>query len=109
MAVTSGRFLPRELRRVASLLTLTLRRHMGDALSCGRFIMQKTLILIRHGHRDNSRRELDNGLTEKGQSQAKNIRRFFAERFSGDEIGKGLWLVSSPKVRCMETLQPTAK
>lgn len=71
--------------------------------------MQKTLILIRHGHRDNSRRELDNGLDDKGRDQAKAIKRFFTERFSKDDLGKGLWLVSSPKARCVETLQPLAK
>lgn len=71
--------------------------------------MQKTLILIRHAHRDNTQRELDNGLSEKGREQAKAIKRFFTERFSKDELGKGLWLVSSPKVRCVETLQPIAK
>ena len=71
--------------------------------------MQKSLILIRHGHRDNSRRELDNGLDEKGREQAKAIRRFFTERFSKDEVAGGLWLISSPKLRCVETLQPLAK
>lgn len=71
--------------------------------------MQKTLILIRHGHRDNSRRELDNGLTDKGREQAKGIKRFFTERFSKDEYGSGLWILASPKVRCIETLQPLAK
>jgi broad specificity phosphatase PhoE len=71
--------------------------------------MQKTLILIRHAHRDNTQRELDNGLSEKGREQAKAIKRFFTERFSKDEVGKGLWLLSSPKLRCIETLQPIAK
>jgi broad specificity phosphatase PhoE len=71
--------------------------------------MSKTLVLIRHGHRDNGRRELDNGLTDKGREQAKNIKRFFAERFSAEDITRGLWFVSSPKLRCMETLLPTAK
>lgn len=71
--------------------------------------MQKTLILIRHGHRDNSRREMDNGLDDKGREQAKAIKRFFTERFSKDDTGSGLWLVSSPKLRCVETLQPIAK
>lgn len=71
--------------------------------------MQKTLILIRHAHRDNTQRELDNALSEKGREQAKLIKRFFTERFSKDELGKGLWLVSSPKIRCVETLQPIAK
>jgi broad specificity phosphatase PhoE len=71
--------------------------------------MQKTLVLIRHAHRDNTQRELDNGLSEKGRDQAKAVKRFFTERFSKEEAGKGLWLVSSPKLRCVETLQPIAK
>lgn len=71
--------------------------------------MAKTLILIRHGHRDTSRRELDNGLTEKGREQARSVRRFFTSRFGPDDFKNGLWIVSSPKVRCVETLQPLAK
>ena len=71
--------------------------------------MTKTLVLCRHAHRDNSRRELDNGLTDKGREQAKNIRRFFLDRFSADDLKKGLWFVSSPKLRCLETLTPAAK
>lgn len=71
--------------------------------------MNKTLVLIRHGHRDNSRRELDNGLDEKGREQAKSIKRFFMSRFAQDDLKGGLWIVSSPKIRCVETLQPLAK
>jgi broad specificity phosphatase PhoE len=71
--------------------------------------MAKTLILVRHGHRDTARRELDNGLSDKGREQARAIRRFFTDRFKPDDFKRGLWLVSSPKVRCVETLQPLAK
>lgn len=71
--------------------------------------MTKTLVLCRHAHRDNSRRELDNGLDDKGRDQAKNIRRFMSERFSANDFKDGLWFVSSPKVRCLETLAPSAK
>lgn len=71
--------------------------------------MTKTLVLIRHGHRDNSRREIDNGLDDKGRDQAKNIKRFFMERFSTEDFKNGLWFVSSPKLRCVETILPTAK
>src|ERR1700722_14595820 len=71
--------------------------------------MSKTLILIRHGHRDTARRELDNGLDDKGREQAKAIKRFFGERFQPEEYKRGLWFVSSPKLRCVETLQPAAK
>lgn len=71
--------------------------------------MVKTLVLIRHAHRDTSARELDNGLDEKGREQAKCIKRFFADRFQKGEADAGLWLVSSPKLRCVETLNPLAK
>lgn len=71
--------------------------------------MQKTLVLVRHAHRDNSKREVDNGLDEKGREQAKAVKKFFTERFSKADLETGLWLVSSPKIRCVETLQPIAK
>jgi broad specificity phosphatase PhoE len=69
----------------------------------------KTLVLVRHAHRDNTRRELDNGLSEKGAEQAKAIRKFGLSRFSREDLMAGVWLVSSPKLRCVETLAPLAK
>jgi broad specificity phosphatase PhoE len=71
--------------------------------------MSKTLVMIRHAHRDTSRRELDNGLDDKGREQAKAVKRFFSDRFGDFDQAKGLWLVSSPKLRCQETLLPIAK
>jgi broad specificity phosphatase PhoE len=71
--------------------------------------MNKTLVLVRHGHRDNSKREIDNGLDDKGKEQAKHIKRYFQDRFSQEDLKSGLWLASSPKIRCVETLQPLAK
>jgi broad specificity phosphatase PhoE len=71
--------------------------------------MDKTLVFIRHAHRDTAVRTNDNGLDQKGRDQAKSLRRFFFERFSEKDIKAGLWLVSSPKLRCQETLQPIAK
>lgn len=71
--------------------------------------MSKTLILIRHGHRDNSMRQLDNGLTDKGREQAKAIKRYFTARYEEDDVKSSLWLVSSPKIRCVETLLPLSK
>lgn len=65
----------------------------------------KTLILVRHAHRDTSEgRERDNSLSEKGREQAKAISRYFRERFKKETP----LLVSSPKVRCIETLLPLA-
>jgi broad specificity phosphatase PhoE len=71
--------------------------------------MAKLLVLIRHGHRDNSVRELDNGLSEKGQGQARLLKKFFVSRFQPEDLKKGVWFVSSPKKRCIETLSPMAK
>ncbi|MGE4132635.1 MAG: phosphoglycerate mutase family protein [Bdellovibrionales bacterium] len=71
--------------------------------------MPKTLILVRHAHRDNTDRAVDNGLSEKGKTQAKAIRRFYLDRFSAQENKAGIWLVTSPKIRCQETLAPLAK
>lgn len=65
--------------------------------------MSKTLVFIRHAHRDNTVRSKDNGLSDKGKSQARALKKFFADRFDKPE---SLWLVSSPKKRCLETLAP---
>jgi len=62
----------------------------------------KTLYLIRHAHRDLSDRTLDNGLSLKGVAQAKKI----AEWFSSHKIHLPPELISSPKLRCKETLTP---
>ncbi|MGE4232867.1 MAG: phosphoglycerate mutase family protein [Bacteriovoracia bacterium] len=64
--------------------------------------MNKQLILLRHGHRQKI--SFDNGLSEKGQKQAKAISKFFSHRFSEKPM-----LVSSPKKRCLETLDPLSK
>lgn len=71
--------------------------------------MDKTLILVRHGHRDTAERSLDNGLTDRGREQAKAIKKFFCARFTPEEAKNGIWFVSSPKIRCMETIEPAAK
>ncbi len=66
---------------------------------------EKNLILVRHAHRDTSEgRERDNGLSERGKDQAKAIARYFKERYGKEEA----LLLSSPKVRCIETLLPLA-
>lgn len=67
---------------------------------------KKTLVLIRHAHRDNMVRSRDNGLSDKGCEQARWLKKYFYKRF--DER-TGVWLVSSPKIRCVETLEPIAK
>ena len=66
----------------------------------------KTLIVIRHAHRDKKEgRELDNGLSAKGRKQARQALAFFKKRFKGVR-GQ---LFSSPKKRCVETLAPIAR
>lgn len=65
--------------------------------------------MVRHAHRDTSDRLQDNGLSAKGVDQARALRKFFAARFGQEELSEGLWLVSSPKKRCLETLEPIAK
>lgn len=66
---------------------------------------KKTIIIIRHAHRvkiDGGR--ADNGLSRKGKRQARAATRFFFKRLKDP---KPLF-VSSPKKRCVETLEPIA-
>ncbi len=63
----------------------------------------RTLILVRHAHRDTDLgRERDNGLSEKGKEQAKAVSVYFRKRFPKVRP----LLLSSPKIRCIETLLP---
>ena len=65
----------------------------------------KTLILIRHAHRDKKLgREIDNGLSPKGRAQVAEVRAFYKKRFSGARAQ----FISSPKKRCTQTLGPLA-
>jgi broad specificity phosphatase PhoE len=64
------------------------------------------LVFIRHAHRDTSFRAKDNGLSDKGQRQARALSRIFEERVSSE--ASKVKLFSSPKRRCVETLQPIA-
>jgi len=66
----------------------------------------RRLILVRHAHRDKPYgRQADNGLSEKGKRQARKLVGFLSKRCKEDVPR----LLSSPKVRCMETLAPFAK
>jgi len=65
----------------------------------------KTLILIRHAHRDTSERDLDNGLSEEGRKQAWGI----SKELQKILVTEQLHLLSSPKLRCVETLEPLAR
>ena len=65
----------------------------------------KTLIVTRHAHRDKAQgREVDNGLSEKGLQQAKRLTQYFEKKYGG----KKPHVMSSPKVRCQETVQAIA-
>ena len=70
---------------------------------------KRILILVRHAHR--SKRfgsQADNGLSEKGNKQAGGILRHFLSRFAGLSAAD-LELNSSPKLRCLQTVQPIAE
>ncbi len=67
--------------------------------------MTKTLVLIRHAHRDIDNRLKDNGLSARGFDQVKKLVKFYINRFEG---AKPI-LYSSPKKRCQETITPIAK
>jgi len=66
----------------------------------------KTLVLIRHAHRDVTDRDNDNGLSEKGLKQAQEIADHFQKKWSKKDRPL---LLSSAKLRCIETLIPLAK
>lgn len=67
--------------------------------------MTKTLILLRHAHRDVIDPSADNSLSKKGRAQAEAVLRFYKDRFGKD----GALLLSSPKKRCLQTLDPLAE
>src|SRR5271170_829167 len=65
------------------------------------------LIVVRHAHRDKSEgRESDNGLSAKGRKQAAKILEHFKKEYSGLQ---SLRILSSPKKRCVETVQSIAE
>ncbi|MFL5813296.1 MAG: phosphoglycerate mutase family protein [Bdellovibrionia bacterium] len=66
----------------------------------------KKLIIVRHAHRNKLKGgEADNGLSAKGKKQAKALQKFYSSVFGR----KKAIIFSSPKVRCIETVQPIAK
>jgi broad specificity phosphatase PhoE len=67
--------------------------------------VEKSLVLIRHSHRNTRDQELDNGLTAKGRRQAEITAKTLTRIFAGTEPK----FISSPKIRCLETLEPVAK
>lgn len=65
------------------------------------------MILVRHADRDTSQGNTqDNSLSAKGRKQADTLACEISEYFTGSAA---VSLYSSPKRRCLETLQPLAK
>jgi len=62
----------------------------------------KSFILIRHAHRDTSDRGTDNGIDDKGKTQ---VMKLLKEK-SLESPSKPLLALSSPKKRCVQTIQP---
>ena len=73
--------------------------------------MNWRLIFIRHAHRHITNRSLDNGLSDKGRKQVKGLKKYIHARCQRDKdfAKNGMLWLSSPKVRCVETLAPLAK
>jgi len=65
----------------------------------------KRLYVIRHAHRDKLLGKKDNGLSEKGKKQAERIETYLEKQ----KHFKDIKLLSSPKLRCQETLLPVSK
>src|SRR4051812_29682252 len=87
--------------RVRAVCTCSATKQKGEAMPNP----EKILVLVRHAHRDTSCREADNGLSEKGQTQAVRLKSELAAKLAN----KQPLFVSSPKKRCIETLKPLAK
>jgi broad specificity phosphatase PhoE len=67
------------------------------------------LIVVRHAHRDKSAgRDSDNGISPKGRKQAMRVLEHFKKEFPGLHAPV-FKLLSSPKKRCVETVQPVAE
>ncbi|MCB0404163.1 MAG: phosphoglycerate mutase family protein [Bdellovibrionales bacterium] len=67
---------------------------------------KKKLVLIRHAHRKVPKdRTEDNGLSKKGQRQVEKLLSYWS---SGNKARRVSFL-SSPKKRCVETLEPLAE
>lgn len=65
----------------------------------------KTLIIVRHAHRDTSQgRELDNGLSATGKKQTKKFTKFYLKNFGRMKP----MILSSPSKRCVQTVKPLA-
>lgn len=64
----------------------------------------KILILCRHGDREVVSAGVDSGISESGRIQAQALATTFAKKFSGQTP----LVLSSPRLRCQQTLKPLA-
>lgn len=65
----------------------------------------RRLFLLRHAHRDEADYGRDNGLSEKGLKQAQEVADALQQKLKASPAR----LESSPKRRCLETLEPLAQ
>ena len=65
----------------------------------------KTLVFIRHAHRNVEDHTRDNGLSDKGEAQVKKLVKFVRNRLDQQSP----IFLSSPKKRCLQTLGPVAE
>ncbi len=70
--------------------------------------MSRTLIFIRHAHRDTSDPSRDNGLSEKGREQVEELVRHFKSFCEREHPDAKIRFLCSPKKRCIQTLEPIA-
>jgi broad specificity phosphatase PhoE len=68
-------------------------------------MMQKTLLITRHAHRDVTDRSLDNGVSSKGMKQIEELKNYFFKHYSP----KNPQILSSPRLRCQETIAAIGK
>lgn len=70
----------------------------------------RMLLIVRHAHRDKSRgRALDNGISPKGRKQRDAMTRALKRWLASSDAPASVQVLSSPKLRCVETVEPLAK
>ena len=65
----------------------------------------KTIVVLRHAHRNSTFQQEDNDLSERGQEQVSDL----VEDYLEGLMPSGNQFLSSPKKRCIQTLQPLAE
>jgi len=70
--------------------------------------MSKTLVFVRHAHRDTEDPSRDNGLSEKGLHQVENLVHYFKSWVDREHPDAKVKIHASPKKRCIQTITPVA-